>query len=180
MMLSDEELVGLIAEDNEQAFRTLYDRYWSKMLIKAFSSLKSHDLAEEVVQDAFINLWKRRHTIDLRNSFHTYISAVVKYEVMSKLAQRVTQPLYMEDITIAPVHDHSTQQWLDFDDLYGKMQQTIHTLPDKCQLVFRLSREEGLTGKQISETLQISQKTVEAHISKALKMLRISLSSFFV
>jgi RNA polymerase sigma factor (sigma-70 family) len=132
------------------------------------------------VQDAFINLWKRRHTVQLRNSFHTYIASVVKYEVMSKLAQRRKQPVYLDDIAIAPTQDHSTQQWLDFDELHIQMEQTIHTLPDKCQLVFRLSREEGFTARQISETLQISPKTVEAHISKALKILRVSLSSFFM
>lgn len=180
MMLSDKELLVMIAEDNEYAFRTLYERYWKRMLIKAYSLLRSHDLAEEVVQDAFINLWKRRHTLLLKNSFDTYISAVVKYEVMSKLAVRFTQPLYLDDITIAPAQDHSTQQWLDFDELYGEIQQTISTLPEKCQLVFRLSREEGLTARQISESLHISPKTVEAHISKALKTLRISLSSFFI
>src|SRR5688572_30270502 len=179
-MLSDEELVLLIADDNEQAFKILYEKYWAKMLVKAYVLLKSHDIAEEVVQDAFINLWKRRHTLRLKNTFHTYISAVVKYEVMSKIAQRAKQPLYIEDIAIAPAHDHSTQQWLDFDVLYVQIEQSIHTLPDKCQLVFRLSREEGLTARQISETLQISPKTVEAHISKALRMLRVSLSSFFI
>lgn len=180
MMLADEELLLMIAGDDEQAFVTLYQRYWKKMLIKAYSLLNSHELAEEVVQDAFINIWKRRHTLVLKNSFATYISAVVKYEVMSKIAQRPNQPLYLDDLSMAPAQDISTQQWLDFDDLYTKMQHTIYNLPDKCQLVFRLSREEGLTARQISETLQISPKTVEAHISKALKVLRVSLSSFFV
>lgn len=180
MRLSDEELVLLISENNEQAFKILYDRYWSKMLVKAYVTLKSHDLAEEVVQNAFINLWKRRHTFQLKNTFNTYISAVIKYEVLSKLAQRNKQPLYIEDITMAPAHDHSTQQWLDFEDLHMELERTIGTLPDKCRLVFRLSRQEGLTAGQISETLQISPKTVEAHITKALKMLRVSLSSFLM
>jgi len=178
--LSDEKLVALIAENNSKAFRILYLRYWNRMLAKAFSLLQSYDLAEEVVQDAFINFWRRRHTLQLKYSFHTYIASVVKYEVMAKLANRNKQPLYIEDITFANPADHSTQQWLDFDELQDQIQSTILTLPDKCQLVFRLSREEGLTAKQISDTLNISHKTVEAHISKAIKTLRISLSSFFM
>src|SRR5215217_105095 len=177
-MLSDEELVLMIAADDGHAFKTLYERYWKRMLVRAYSLLKSHELAEEVVQDAFINLWKRRHTLQLKNSFNTYISAVVKYEVLSKLAQRNAQPLYLDDMVLSPAQDHSTQQWLDFDELYVEIQQTIDTLPEKCRLVFRLSREEGLTANQISESLQISPKTVEAHITKALKTLRVSLSSF--
>lgn len=178
--LSDEELVVMVTENSNEAFRILYNRYWNRMLIKAYSVLQSYDLAEEVVQDAFINLWRRRHSLQLKYSFHTYIASVVKYEVMARLAQRKKQPVYLDDITVAPTQDHSTQQWLDFDELKGQIEMTIHTLPDKCQLVFRLSREQGLSTKQISDTLDISHKTVEAHISKALKTLRISLSSFFV
>ena len=178
--LTDEQLVLLITENNDAAFRILYDRYWNRMLVKAFALLQSYDIAEEVVQDAFINFWKRRHTLQLKYSFHTYIASVVKYEVMAKLAQKRKQPLYIDDMEIAPAADHSTQQWLDFDELKERIEYTIHTLPDKCQLVFRLSREEGLTAKQISDTLDISHKTVEAHISKAIKILRVSLSSFFI
>lgn len=178
--LSDEKLVTLITENNNDAFRILYDRYWSRMLVKAYTLLQSYDLAEEVVQDAFINFWKRRHTIQLKYSFHTYIASVVKYEVLTKLASRSKQPLYIDDITALNPQDHSTQEWLDFDELKNQIDLTVNTLPDKCQLVFRLSREEGLTAKQISETLDISHKTVEAHISKAIRVLRVSLSSFFI
>ncbi|MDB5157131.1 MAG: polymerase sigma-70 factor [Mucilaginibacter sp.] len=178
--LSDEKLVALIAENNNKAFHALYNRYWDRMLVKAFTLLQSHDLAEEVVQDAFINFWRRRHTVTLKYSFHTYIASVVKYEVMAKLAGRDKQPLYIDDIAFVNPADHSTQQWLDFDELKSRIETTIHTLPDKCQLVFKLSREEGLTAKQISDSLNISHKTVEAHISKAIKILRVSLSSFFI
>lgn len=178
--LSDEKLVELIAKNNNKAFRILYDRYWDRMLVKAFSLLQSHEMAEEVVQDAFISFWRRRQTLQLKYSFHTYIASIVKYEVMTKLANRDQLPLYIEDITFANPADHSTQQWLDFEELEDRIQNTIHSLPDKCQLVFRLSREEGLTTKQISDTLHISPKTVEAHISKAIRTLRVNLSSFFI
>ncbi|PJJ85090.1 RNA polymerase sigma-70 factor [Mucilaginibacter auburnensis] len=179
MRVSDEELVRLMAADNEKAFQILYNRYWDKLLIRAYSILKAHELAEEVVQDSFINLWKKRHTITIKHTFNTYISAVVKYEVLRKLAKQPTT-LYMEDIAVVAIHDHSTQNRLDFDDLHAQIEQTVKVLPDKCQLVFRLSREEGLTAKQISDALQISPKTVEAHITKALKTLRVSLGSFFM
>ncbi len=179
MRVSDEELVMQMAADNEKAFQILYNRYWDKMLIRAYSILKAHDLAEEVVQDAFVNLWKKRHTIIIRHTFNTYISAVVKYEVLRKLAKQPTT-LYMEDITVFSIHDHSTQNQIDLGDLHAQIEQTVKILPYKCQLVFRLSREEGLTAKQISDALQISPKTVEAHITKAIKTLRVSLGSFFM
>ena len=177
--LTDEELVVLITKDNVKAFRLLYNRYWKKMLAKAYTQLQSYTIAEEVVQDAFINFWKRRHKIDLKYRFNTYISSVVKYEVMAQLAKKSKQHLYIDDLTIPAIEDHSTQNWLDFDELKLQVDMMIQTLPDKCQLVFKLSREQGLTDKQISENLEISRKTVEAHISKALKTLRLSLNNFF-
>ncbi|HEY0244288.1 MAG TPA: RNA polymerase sigma-70 factor [Mucilaginibacter sp.] len=177
--LTDEELVILITKDNSTAFKILYNRYWKRMLAKAYNQLQSHSIAEEVVQDAFINFWKRRHTIQLRYSFHTYIASVVKYEVMTQLAKRNRQPLFIDDVQITPIEDNSTQHWLDFDELKSQIECLVNTLPEKCQLVFRLSRDKGLTDKQISENLAISHKTVEAHISKALKTLRLSLNNFF-
>src|SRR5882757_8624702 len=96
--LTDEELILLIARDNTVAFKMLYNRYWKKMLAKAYTQLQSYTIAEEVVQDAFINLWKRRHTIALKYTFHTYIASVVRYEVMAQLAKRNKQPLYIDDL----------------------------------------------------------------------------------
>jgi RNA polymerase sigma-70 factor (family 1) len=176
--LTDEELVVLITKDNAQAFRLLYNRYWKRMLAKAYTQLQSYTLAEEVVQDAFINFWKRRHKIELKYRFHTYIASVVKYEVMAQLAKKNRQHLYIDDLSIPAIQDHSTQNWLDFDELKSQIDGLIHTLPSKCQLVFKLSREQGLSDKQISENLEISRKTVEAHISKALKTLRLSINNF--
>jgi len=174
--LTDEELVLLIAEDNNKAFKVLYDRYWKKMLVKAFFQLKCHVLAEEVVQEAFINLWKRRHTVQLKYTFHTYIASVVRYEVMSAIARRGKQPLFIEDIKLAPIADNSTAHWLAFEELRERVESHVSSLPEKCQLVFRMSREQGLSDRQISECLEISHKTVEAHMCKALKTLRLNLS----
>ena len=177
--LTDEELILLIARDNAVAFKMLYNRYWKKMLAKAYIQLQSYPIAEEIVQDAFINIWKRRHTIILKYTFHTYIASVVRYEVMAHLAKKNKQPLFIDDLEIPIIADNATQQWLDFDELRSQIESLIDTLPDKCRLVFKLSREKGLTDKQIAENLAISPKTVEAHIGKALKVLRLSLNNFF-
>lgn len=177
---TDEQLVLLIANDDTNAFKQLYNRYWKKLLTLAYARLQSDVLAEEVVQDCFINLWKRRHSIKLKYSFHTYISAVLRYEIMAQLAQSSKVPHSSVDIETVIIQDCATQQWLDFDELRHQFESALTTLPEKCQLVFRLSREGGYTDKQISENLSISHKTVEAHISKALKILRLTLGNFLI
>jgi RNA polymerase sigma-70 factor (family 1) len=175
--LTDEQLVARLTGSDEAAFRMLYDRYWQRMLVKAYTRLGSHADAEEVVQDAFINLWKRRARLSLRHSFHTYIAAVVRYEVMARVAlNKHGRHAALEDQHLESLSDDATRQWLAFDDLAEEIEKAVQALPEKCRLVFRLSREEGLSEKQIAGKLAIAPKTVEAHMTKALKSLRTALN----
>lgn len=182
LLYDDEHLLQLVANDDEHAFHELYDRYWKKLLVQALVKLGSSEAAEELVQTVFINLWRRRHTLQLRFTLATYLASMVKYEIIGHLAkQKKEQALKQRLITGRPAEDYSTIEWLDYEQLREDIERTVATLPEKCRLVFRL-REEGLSGKQIASSLDISPKTVEAHISKALKVLGASLrqlSSFF-
>jgi len=176
---TDEELIQRISRDDEQAFRLLYERYWDKLLVHAYLKLGSNGEAEEIVQDAFIGLWRRRAFLQLKHSFYTYISAVVKYEILRRLASRKARADFEKSAAhLYREEDDSTLQWLNYEDLREQIELTIRSLPEKCRLVFRLSREEGLTERQIADSLQISPKTVEAHKTKALKTLRSTLAQF--
>ncbi|WP_432712660.1 RNA polymerase sigma factor, partial [Pedobacter sp.] len=84
--LTDNELYYLLKSNNEAAFNLLYKRYWKRMLYKALLKLESEADAEEIVQDAFTDLWKSRHRIEINNGFSTYIAAIVKYKVMARMA----------------------------------------------------------------------------------------------
>jgi len=177
---SDNELLLLIAKDDEQAFRVIYDRYWKRLLVQAILKLHSPGQAEEIVQTVFINLWRRRHTIQLKFSFHTYVASMLKYEVLHQLAANKKENNLLQNVSALHVaEDNSTRNWLEYDQLCEEIEKTVQSLPEKCQLVFRLSRENGLTEKQIAETLDIAPKTVQAHMSKALKQLRTSLQQLF-
>ncbi|MNK15548.1 ECF RNA polymerase sigma-E factor [compost metagenome] len=170
---TDEDLLALLKNNDERAFGLLYDRYWERMIAKAYAALGSTVDAEEIVQDTFVNLWKKRHSIELKFSFKTYISAVVKYEIYAKIAglKKRKDQANVESDTIELVDD-STQQWLEFDELRTYIETAMNSLPEKCRLVFSLSRFDELSNEEIAKTLDISKKTVEAHITKALKTLR--------
>jgi len=177
--LNDNELFALVKQDKEEAFTLLYRRYWKKMLCKAMFKLQSDFDAEEVVQDVFIDIWNTRGRIIIQNSFHTYISAILRFKIMAKMAANKKLAYdNVEEINHLYVIDDSTQQWLDFHNLQSEIEMSVKELPEKCQLVFRMSRESGLTDKQIANDLGLSQKTVEAHISRALRSLRTSIGQF--
>jgi len=186
--LTDNELFALLARDNEEAFTLLYHRYWKKMLYKALQKLQSDTDAEEIVQDAFIDIWNSRHRTQLQHSFATYMAAVICYKIMAKMA--ANQKLIhqgIEDLQELHIADYTTQQGLDFEDLKAEIETHVKALPEKCQLVFRLSQGAEMSDKEIAEELGLSSKTVEAHLTKARKTLRTSLAqslgilpSFFI
>ena len=179
--LTDNDLYLLLAQDNEEAFTILYHRYWKRMLYKAVIKLQSNTDAEEVVQDAFTDIWKGRHRIKIKYSFHTYIAAIIRYKVMAKIASNKREIAdYVEDVYNLHVEDNATVQWLGFNELRDEIEKSVKALPEKCQLVFRMSREGDMSDKEIAQDLNISRKTVEAHISRALKLLRVSINQFLV
>ena len=176
---TDAELLLLIKKDDEKAFHVLYEKYWEKLLVQAFVKLQSTQEAEEIVQTIFTNLWKRRHTLQLKFSFHTYVASMLKYEILRQLALNKKEKQRRANAPwLHVVEDNSTCEWLDYEQLQSDIEKEVQSLPEKCQLVFRLSREEGLTENQIAESLNIAPKTVQAHIGKALKQLRSSLQQF--
>ena len=181
---SDEQLIELLKSGDDIAFTVLYDRYWEKLLERAVTRLKSTQEAREVVQNSFIRLWNRKERLDIKYSFYTYMAAVLKYEIIRKLTERKKMRLKSEDLATnlasIPLMDNLTEQQLNFRDLQQRLEESIVNLPEKCRLVFRLSREKGMTQKEIAESLNISPKTVEAHISNAIKKLRASLNLFFI
>ena len=169
---SDEQLLQLMQAGEEPAFTELYNRYWDKLLPRAVMQLGSREDAEELLHDVFVRLWRRRETIELRHSFHTYIAAVLKYEILHRLADRKNKRLRERAAGQLSLEDRSTEERLDFRDLQQQLEASVRQLPDKCQLVFRLSREMGLGEKEIADKLRLSPKTVQNHVHRALQALR--------
>lgn len=174
---TDTELLSLLKGDDHAAFGEIYNRYWDKLFITALHRLGDETEAEEIVQDIFISIWQRRNILELTHSLATYLSVAVKYRVITKLAGRTKQK--QRDARIAAESDEgveSTAQWLSEKELRQQIEQCVKNLPEKCRIVFEMSREQNLSNKQIAEELGISEKTVEGHITKAIHTLKNSLN----
>ncbi len=177
--LDDFTLQALLQKSDQNAFRLLYDRYWDKLYVMARKRLGDAQEAEEIVQDIFCNLWRRRAQIKLVKGFSNYFSVAVKYEVIDHLAKRAHATAFEKEAAAAlSEFDPTTLQWLDYQELQQRFKITVDALPEKCRLVFNLQYEQGYSLKQISQELQISVKTAEAHLTKARKTLRGSLGIF--
>ncbi|PST82522.1 RNA polymerase sigma-70 factor [Pedobacter yulinensis] len=171
--LIDSELAVLLAQSSERAFREIYERNWKLCFLSARKRLNNEAEAEEIVQDIFCKLWRRRTSFTLTRSFENYFAVAVKFEVINQLARRSRRESYERQAASAYVDaDSSMQETIDLQDLKTQLQASINRLPDKCRAVFRLRYEKNYSQLQIAETLHISEKTVEAHLSKARKTLK--------
>ena len=176
----DEVLFDLLKVNNEKAFTILYNRYWDKLLEVAYNKLKLQADAEEVLQQLFVQIWNSRHHIFLRYTFRTYISAALKYAIYHKIAERKKrQFVFFEEEVNADFADNSTQYMLDFSQVREEIETLVAQLPEKCQMVYRLSRENEMTAKGIAEKMGISEKTVQGHLTKALKYIKSNLTILF-
>lgn len=177
---SDDKLIVLLNEGDDNAFTEIYNRYWEKLFITAINRLGDTNEAREIVQDIFYKLWKRRANVQLTQSLSIYLASAVKYEVLNLFALKNRHRLYLEHTVNNTVSiSDITRQEISFTELKKELELLVNDLPEKCRMVYRLSREAGYSYHEIAQCMNISEKTVEAHLSKALRKLRSSLGHFF-
>lgn len=173
----DAELLSLLATGDEQAFTELYNRYWERLLYVAGTKMRDLAIAEELVQDVFLDLWSRRETLDVRGELSAYLAVSMKYKVINIQARQKRAADYKKSLGEAA--DHSTEHLVSFDDLRHRLESLVQGLPEKCRITFRLSREADLSHKEIASHLHVSEKAVEANLTRAIKSIRKGLSYFF-
>jgi RNA polymerase sigma-70 factor (family 1) len=173
----ESQAIASLRLGDREAFRRLYDLYWEKLYVVAYRRLRDREVAEELVQNVFTNLWVRREKLAIEKSLSAYLGSSLKYEVLNHLRAQAVRERYAQEHA-PPEGVEFTQQQLSFEELYERMNREINKLPEKCRLVFTLSRMEGYSNQEIADELDISTKTVEAHMSKALKSLRTGLGEY--
>lgn len=173
--VSDTELLQLLKQDDEAAFTSIYNRYWDKLFAISFNHCKQKSLAEEIVQDIFMSLWGRRNSLEITH-LSSYLATAAKFSVFKYLLrEKKRNELLTENVSFEPTT--SEDERINARFLLDYINGIVETLPPQCKLVFRYSRENELSISEIAEKMQISSKTVESHLSKALKALRLYLRS---
>lgn len=174
--LSDQQLVEHFSgKDGERILTEIYRRYWRRLLAIAQNHVNHQELAEELVQNVFIALWKRRDCLQV-NQLSSYLATAIKYQVFSALKQKMRERARftcLEDQNLQIPNDGDEQIYAQFLD--QQIKGVVDQLPKTCKLVFRYSRQQGKANREIAETMNIAEKTVEGHLTKALKTLRSNL-----
>lgn len=175
---SDERLISLLREGDQTAFEQVYNRYWKQLLFYVSGKINHYHDAQEIVQEVFLEIWKRRENLELKHSLSTYLHAAVKYKVISYFSAKHKISARLSDLQVPEFTEQVST--IDFNELLSQVAAIVDALPDKCQLVFRLSREKEYGHRQIAAELGIAEKTVQAHITLALNKIRAGLGSFWL
>lgn len=174
----DCKLTTLLSRGDEAAFTEIYSRYSEKLLAIAYQYTKDKNFAEEIVQEVFSGLWERRSQLKIE-TLSAYLATAIKFSVFRTVHRQRRRAEIVElnykvkeaDLLEETIHAKFLQEYIN-----GIVEQ----LPEKCRLVYKYSRNKGLSNAEISEEMEIAEKTVEAHMTKALKALRSNLKELGV
>lgn len=176
---TEQEYWQLISQGEKSAFEYVFRSYYSSLCSYACSVIKDIDEAEEVVQNMFFNIWNKRESLQVNISIRSYLYRAVHNDCLNRIKHAKVRNLYAQDYK-SSMGGGSTDSagLLNAKELNRRIHEAIDGLPEQCGVVFRLSRFENLKYGEIAEQLQISVKTVENHMGKALRILREQLKEY--
>ena len=174
-ILDDKALTDLLKDGNEPAFTEIYNRYWNKLYYIAYKLLKDTDSAEEIVQEVFLVLWKKRESLVIQ-SLTQYLAAMTRYAVYRHCAKEKQLKENENALGVLSAGDIAE---IDVDNkiLLEIIPNLSNKLPEKCRLVFQYNKLQDMSLSDVAEQLNISQKTAEGHLTKALRTIRGSLGA---
>ncbi|HHS95447.1 MAG TPA: RNA polymerase sigma-70 factor [Phaeodactylibacter sp.] len=176
-ILTDEQLWKEVSTANQSAYRQLFDRYYPYLLVTVTNISGDRNLAKDIAQDVFFELWKKRETLEIHSAFKAYLrrAAVNKTINAMKSRARISSD---EEVPERSQAFDTPQNTLENKDLQSIINQAIESLPVRCRMVFTLCRIEGMSHKEIADQMDISTKTVEHQMTKALKILKSALAPY--
>lgn len=172
----DIDLISKLRNDDVDAYDQIYKKYSLKLYLFAHRYLKSTVEAEELVQSVFLKIWEKHRNLKIELSFKSYLFSIAYNDICKLFRKRqyhlkyVTEAIY-EHPTVSPV----TEERIDYKIVLNRIEQILNELPEKRNLVFRKSRYEGMSTKEIAEELRLSPGTVDNYISETTKLLKTRL-----
>jgi RNA polymerase sigma-70 factor (family 1) len=176
--LPDEHLIEYLKEGRKQAFEVIYTRYATVLYKVAFHQVGIEEEAEEIVQEVFLDLWRRRNSLRI-NELKMYLVVAVRNKAYDFLRSQINLKRYREYVIFREIYEnYNPSATINFTDLSEAVDKVLGMLPEKSAEVFRKSRFENQSVKDIASHLHLSEKAVEYHITKSLKFLRDNLRMY--
>jgi RNA polymerase sigma-70 factor (family 1) len=173
---NEKVLVTKLRNNDVEAFDFLYHQYSNKLFRFAFSLLKNEEDACEIVQETFFRIWEKRNKIDSSKSFKSFLFSVSYHLIIDQLRERLKDQEFRNSLEKYFNKQVNLQEnLLDYNTLETEINKAVNELPEKRKQIYRLSREKGLSHKEIAGQLGVKPKTVENQINLALKHIKTRL-----
>lgn len=173
--LDDRKLIEALKKGDVKAFDEVYYRYTKKLFIFSLKFLKDRQESEDLIQKVFTTIWERREHLNSDKSFEGYLFKILRNEIYDILKLRIIREHYCNYILNDPGSDPDD---LEKKKMIERVFELVNNLPEKRAKIFRMSKEEGLTYKEIAEQLNISENTVDTQIRHSLNYLRKEMLTF--
>lgn len=163
---------------NKETFEKIYNLYWEKVYAVCYNNIREIEPSREMVQDIFKSLWERRDSLQLY-TVENYLIRSAKFKTFEYIRNKVSRQKHIEcNAREHCLSTNCTEEHVMLNNLRENVNILVDRLPCQCRRVYRMSRDEGYTNKEIASALLISERAVEYHITRALAVLRTSLASF--
>jgi RNA polymerase sigma-70 factor (family 1) len=182
VVVTDSELLRQMAAGDENGLKCLHERYWSKLYEYAVRKVTFQEVAEEIVQDVFLDLWKRRETL-LVERLDAYLFGATKKRIIDVIRASLVRKHHEESSQLLRTSEDTgldAEEELAYQELYSAIHKCLDLLPEKTSEIFRMNRMEQLSAREISTLLNIPARTVEYHITQGLRMMKVHLQDFLV
>ncbi|UII26529.1 RNA polymerase sigma-70 factor [Fulvivirga maritima] len=174
---SEKKLLKSLVKGKESAFKALFDHYHKRVFGLARYMGMSADDAECIVQEVFISIWEGRKKILVNKPFEPYILTITKRIILKKIRRGTLETNYINTLkSQSPAFQHNTEEYIIFKDLLSHANSCIDSLSSSQKQVFMLSKNEGLSNKEIAKKLNISIRTVENQLYRATKEIKQAIS----
>ena len=177
-ILGDDMLWKLVKVSDERAFTEVYRRHWRGVFEAAYYRVRSKEVAKELVQSLFLRLWERREATTIEH-LGAYLQRSIKNSILNYIESRMVEARYRETaLATGEGAADDADTTLLLHELNRAVERALCLLPSRTQEVFRLSRYENRSAREIAAQMNLSEKAVEYHITKSLKLLRLHLKDF--
>ncbi len=168
----DSILVRRLKKNDKKAFELIFHRYKEKLYYYALSYLRSAAEAEETIQIVFVSLWENRALLNEEYCLNSYLYRITVNHIYNQIKHKLVRQKYMDQVNLQPLEDNDSEESILFNDLQQVIDSLIKELPRQQQLIYKLSRNSGLSHAEIANNLGISIRSVENQIYRALKFIR--------
>ena len=167
------QVLSRVREGSEEAFEALFDIYKDKIYAFSYKILKSKDLADDMVVEVFMKIWKGRSSIRPGLSFQAYLFRMTKNHILDFLSKGATDSRIQQQLILSvDYYRSSTEEEIIYNEYLTLAEQVINQMPERRRQVFRLKNEQGMSYEQIASHLGVSKNTVKSHLVAATAHLR--------